>query len=123
MPHIILMKQLHLTNAVIFVPKNVPVQIVESIGLYFQTILQSVAIFACLLEGLKAVVVADVSINTTQKQELVHKLLEFQNKFACNLDGNKYVSCPKILMEFNRFHFQQVVNMQLSFIVRFKRCS
>ena len=76
MPHIILMKQLHLTSAVIFVPKNVtvPVQIVESIGLYFQTILQSVAIFACLLEGLKAVVVADVSINTTQKQEPVHKL-------------------------------------------------
>ena len=59
-------------------------------------------------------------VNATQKQELVHKLLEFQNKFACNLDGNKYVSCPKILMEFNRFHFQQVVNMQLSFIVRFK---
>ena len=49
-------------------------------------------------------------VNATQKQELVHKLLEFQNKFACNLDGNKYVSCPNILMEFNRFHIQQVVN-------------
>ena len=120
MPHIILMKQLHLTSAVIFVPKNVtvPVQIVESIGLYFQAILHGVVIFTYLLEGLKAVVLADV--NATQKQELVHKLLEFQNKFACNLDGNKYVSCPKILMEFNRFHFQQVVNMQLSFIVLFK---
>ena len=118
MPHIILMKQLHLTNAVIFVPKNVPVQIVESIGLYFQTILQCGNL--CMSTGRTESSGRSRCVNATQKQELVHKLLEFQNKFACNLDGNKYVSCPNILMEFNRFHFQQVVNMQLSFIVRFK---
>lgn len=49
-------------------------------------------------------------VNAMQKQELIHKLLEFQSRLANKLDANKYVSCPNILMEFNRFHIKQVVN-------------
>ncbi len=49
-------------------------------------------------------------VSDYHKQELIEKLLQFQKKLAKRLDAKKYVSCPNVLMEFNKFHINQVVN-------------
>ncbi len=49
-------------------------------------------------------------VSDHHKQELIEKLLQFQKKLGKRLDAKKYVSCPNVLMEFNKFHINQVVN-------------
>ncbi|CAB4025121.1 Hypothetical predicted protein, partial [Paramuricea clavata] len=49
-------------------------------------------------------------VNEHHKQELIQRLLELQKKLANRLDAKKYVSCPNVLMEFNKFHIKQVAN-------------
>lgn len=50
------------------------------------------------------------NVSNEQKEDLVQKLLQFQKLLINRLDANKYVSCPNILMEFNKFHIKQVLD-------------
>ena len=49
-------------------------------------------------------------VNEYHKQEIIQKLLYFQRKLGNRLHAKKSVSCPNMLMEFNKFHINQVVS-------------
>ena len=58
-------------------------------------------------------------VNHSQKHELTQKLLDFQKKLIDKLDGKKSVSCPNMLLEFNKFHIRQVLaNCHLLFSIK-----
>lgn len=58
-------------------------------------------------------------VNLSQKYELTQKLLDFQKRLINKLDGKKSVSCPNILLEFNKFHIRQVLaNCHLLFTLK-----
>ncbi|XP_028402242.1 Werner syndrome ATP-dependent helicase homolog [Dendronephthya gigantea] len=50
------------------------------------------------------------SVSDEHKEDLAQKLLQFQKLLTNRLDATKYVSCPNVLMEFNKFHIKQVLD-------------
>lgn len=58
-------------------------------------------------------------VDQSQKHELTQKLLDFQKRLINKLDGKKSVSCPNVVLEFNKFHIRQVLaNCHLLFSLK-----